>query len=180
MGSTPFAGLEILTQPPVLIPRPETEEWTVNLIEQLQGLPDKKLQILDLCTGSGCIALALADALPQAKIFGTDISDSALALANHNKIHNHIPNVEFLRSDLFAQIPQKFTFDLIVGNPPYIDEQEWNNLDPSVTQSEDKHALLAADHGLALIKKIIAAAPIILNRIMTAQTKKYPSACAGN
>lgn len=174
LGSMPFAGLDILTQPPVLIPRPETEEWTINLIEQLQAIPDKKLQILDLCTGSGCIALALADALPPAKIFGTDISDAALALANQNKIHNHIPNVEFLRSDLFSQIPKAFTFDLIAGNPPYIAPQEWQNLDTSVQQWEDKHALIAADHGLAIIKKIIDMAPAYIRPNQILRQKNIP------
>lgn len=174
LGSTPFAGLEILTQPPVLIPRPETEEWTIKLIEQLQSVPDKKLTILDLCTGSGCIALALAEALPQAKVYGTDISDIALALAEQNKLHNHISNATFLRSDLFAQIPKEFTFDLIVGNPPYIDEKDWLQLDKSVTQWEDKHALIAADHGLALIKKIIDNAPKYLKKNETLKQKNIP------
>jgi len=162
LGSTPFAGLDILTRPPVLIPRPETEEWTLALIDQLQALSNKKLWILDLCTGTGCIALALADALPQAKIYSTDISDQALALAKENAHHNQISHVTFLRSDLFNEISPDFTFDLIVSNPPYIDQKEWNNLDPSVRNWEDKDALVAPDQGLALIKRIIDQAPTYL------------------
>ena len=161
LGSTPFCGLDIITKPPVLIPRPETEEWTANLIDQLQSVRNEPLWILDLCTGSGCIALALADALPKAKVYGTDIGDAALALAQENARHNHITNATFLYSDLFAQIPKEFTFDLIVGNPPYIDEKEWNTLEKSVTQWEDRNALIAPDHGLALIKRIIDTAPNI-------------------
>ena len=115
LGSAPFCGLDIITKPPVLIPRPETEEWTANLIDQLNPLRNESLWILDLCTGSGCIALALADALPKATIYGTDISDTALALANENKRHNHIPNVQFLHADCFDQIPKEFKFDLDCG-----------------------------------------------------------------
>lgn len=159
LGSTPFADLDILCKPPVLIPRPETEEWCINLIEQLKPVRDQKLWILDLCTGSGCIALALAKALPKATIYGSDSADAALDLAQENGAHNHIANATFLRSDLFAQIPQEFKFDLIVGNPPYIPPQDWPTLEKSVSQWEDKHALIAEDHGLALLKKIIDAAP---------------------
>ena len=159
LGSVPFCGLEILVKPPVLIPRPETEEWCANLIEQLQSLPKEPLWILDLCTGSGCIALALADALPKAKIIATDINNEALALAHQNAIHNSISNVEFIYSDLFDAIPTNFKFDLIVGNPPYIRPDDWQTLDPSVTIWEDKNALLASDNGLEIIKRIIETAP---------------------
>jgi release factor glutamine methyltransferase len=162
LGSIPFCGLDIISKPPVLIPRPETEEWCANLIDQLQPLRDESLWILDLCTGSGCIALTLADALPKAKVYGTDISDIALALANENKSHNHIANVQFLRSDCFDQIPKEFKFDLIVGNPPYIPESQWQALENSVRNWEDKNALIAPDNGLALIKRIIDEAPLYI------------------
>ena len=159
LESTPFCGLDIVVKPPILIPRSETEEWCAGLIEQLLPLAKEQLWILDLCSGSGCIALALADALPKAKVFGTDINDAALMLAKENARHNHIPNVTFLRSDLFAEIPKNFTFDLIVANPPYIAPSYWQTLDKSVTQWEDKNALIAPDDGLAIIKQIINEAP---------------------
>ncbi len=162
LGSTPFCGLDIITKAPVLIPRPETEEWCANLIDQLHHIRNEPLWILDLCTGSGCIALALADALPKAKVYGTDISDAAFALANENKSHNHIANVQFLRSDCFDQIPKEFKFDLIVGNPPYIPESQWQTLENSVRNWEDKNALIAPDNGLALIKRIIDQAPLYI------------------
>ena len=155
LESIPFCGLDILVKPPILIPRPETEEWCARLIEQLLPLIKEPLWILDLCSGSGCIALALADALPKAKVYGIDINDAALALAQENARHNHIPNVTFLCSDLFKEIPKNFTFDLIVANPPYIAPRYWQTLDKSVTQWEDKNALIAPDDGLALIKHII-------------------------
>lgn len=174
LGSTPFAGLDILIKPPVLIPRPETEEWTITLIEQLKPIHNEPLWILDLCTGSGCIALALADAFPKAKVYGTDISDGALSLAQENARHNHIPNVEFIRSNLFDQIPAHFTFDLIVGNPPYIASWQWDTLDNSVKLWEDKNALIAQDDGLALIKKIIKDAPSFIKSNKALQSKKIP------
>ena len=174
LGSTPFCGLDILVKPPILIPRPETEELTANLIDRLKPLRNEPLWILDLCTGSGCIALALADALPKAKVYGTDISNQALALAKENARHNHIANVEFLNSDLFAQIPAAFTFDLIVSNPPYIPEKDWATLDKSVLQWEDKNALIAADDGLALIKRIIDQAPKYLKQNELLKKNKIP------
>src|ERR1700733_217934 len=159
LGTVPFCDLEILVKPPILIPRPETEEWASNLITQLTPLKQEHLSILDLCTGTGCIALALAKALPKATIYATDINEQALALARENAAHNHIPNVTFLYSDLFEQISPAFTFDLIVGNPPYIPESAWQTLEKSVKDWEDQKALIAADNGMALIKKIIEKAP---------------------
>ena len=174
LGSTPFADLDILCKPPILIPRPETEEWCINLIEQLKAVRNQPLWILDLCTGSGCIALALAKALPKAKVYGTDINDEALALARQNAAHNHITNATFLYSNLFCTIPQEFKFDLIVGNPPYIPQKDWATLDKSVTQWEDKKALITDDEGMALIKKIIDAAPQFIRADSAVITSNIP------
>lgn len=174
LGSTPFCGLDILTRPPVLIPRPETEEWTANLIDQLQSVRNEPLWILDLCTGSGCIALALADSLPKAKVYGTDIAEYSIALAKENARHNHITNIEFLYSDCFDNIPKEFKFDLIIGNPPYIDQKQWPTLDKSVAQWEDKNALIAPDNGLAIIKRIIDNAPEYLKPNALLQKKNIP------
>jgi len=159
IGSVPFNSLEILVEPPVLIPRPETEEWCCYLIDQLEPLRDKRLVIIDVCTGSGCIALALAKALPKAMVYGTDLSYHALTLARKNAIHNKITNVTFLHSNLLDAISHEFSCDMIVANPPYIAESEWNSLDVSVKRWEDKSALLAESNGLALIERIIKTAP---------------------
>lgn len=174
LGTMPFADLEIICKSPVLIPRPETEEWCLQIIDQLKKVTDKQLWILDLCTGSGCIALALAKAFPQANVVATDISDLALSLARQNALHNRVNNVNFLHSDLFNAIPKKFSFDLIVGNPPYIRAQDWTTLDKSVTQWEDKNALIAEDDGLALIKRIINDAPEFIKKNKSLQELKVP------
>lgn len=158
-GKIPFNDIEILVQPPTLIPRPETEEWIVQLITDLQKIVHKDITVIEPCTGTGCIALALAHALPQAIVWATDISLQALALAHKNAKHNNIQNVTFMHSDLFQNIPSMVRADLIVVNPPYISEQEWQTLEPSVALWEDKQALVAVDDGLAIIKKIIEQAP---------------------
>lgn len=162
LGSMPFAGLDILIHPPILIPRSETEEWVCDLLDEMFSAHNESLTILDLCTGSGCIALAFACAFPNAKVYATDISDAAIELAKLNAKHNQISNVTFLHSNLFDAIPKNLKFDLIVANPPYIPEQQWNTLEPSVKNWEDKNALIAPDAGMALIKKIIDQAPAYL------------------
>ena len=160
LGSVQCGDLEILVKPPTLIPRPETEEWVMNIIDRLKQLKNQHLRILDLATGSGCIALLFAHYLPHAHITATDISSAALLLAQKNSAHNSIKNVTFIESDLFTAIPQTAAYDMIVSNPPYIAESERTNLDASVVQWEDEHALFAADNGLFLIKKIINEAPL--------------------
>lgn len=159
IGSVPFAGLTIAVEPPFLIPRLETEEWVLNLIEQLKTI-DQPLRILDIGTGSGCIALALAHALPKSNVYGVDISSKALDLAQRNAQNNTITNVTFIHSDLFDKIDT--TFDIIVSNPPYISDEQWLALDPSVKEWEDKGALVAPQEGLAIIERIINQAPSYL------------------
>ena len=159
LGSVPFGDLDILVEPPTLIPRPETEEWCLYIVEHFMLLDNKKITILDLATGSGCIALALADYLPQARIVATDIADAALELTERNIEHNKIRNVTCIKSDLFESIPRGMLFDCIVSNPPYITLDEFKDLDETVTKWEDHGALVTTDDGLAIIKKIIAQAP---------------------
>jgi len=155
IGTIPFNGIEILLEPPILIPRPETEEWVVKLIKQLKSLADQKLSILDIGTGTGCIALALAHELPQATVYATDISEKAIKLGHINAIHNGITNAHFIKSNVFNGIPHVLRFDVIVSNPPYISQEEWTTLNKSVTEWEDKAALVAPDKGLSIIETII-------------------------
>ncbi len=160
LGSVQFGDCDLLIEPPILIPRPETEEWVYNLIARLKALKNKKITILDLCTGSGAIAIALAHALPEATLYATDISAQALLLAQKNSLRNGA-SLNFIESDLFQEL-KNLRFDLIVTNPPYISHQEWLGLDPMVRNWEDYTALVAQDDGLALIKKIIEQAPLVL------------------
>jgi release factor glutamine methyltransferase len=162
LGSVPFGSLIIKVKPPVLIPRPETEEWALHLIDLIKKLKHTSLSILDLCTGSGCIALLFAKELPKSHILATDISDEALYCARANAKENKIGNISFLKSDLYESIDPQKKFDLIVGNPPYIASREWSHLDPMVTKWEDKNALVSEHQGLAHIEKIIKKAPLYL------------------
>jgi release factor glutamine methyltransferase len=174
LGYVPFINLEILVEPPVLIPRPETEEWTLSLIQQLKQLNNQQISILDIATGSGCVALALAQAFPESTILATDISQEALSLAQKNAEHNNINNISFIISDVFNQIPPSQKFDLIVSNPPYIAESEWQTLDPAVTTWEDKQALVGDCNGFAIIERIIKDAPRYLKHTKEMVEKNIP------
>lgn len=156
LGMVPFLNLDLFVEPPILIPRPETEEWVNVLLQYLHPLKHHALRIADIGTGTGCIALALGKALSRAEIIACDINPQALNLATRNAAHNNVTNVQFVLSDLFDHISG--AFDIIVSNPPYITLQEYEQLDPSVAQWEDHRALVASDQGLAVIKKLITQA----------------------
>ncbi len=154
IGFVPFLDLTIFVEQPILIPRPETEEWCAYVIEKYRAYAEKPLRILDLCTGSGCIALAFAHAFPESHVYAVDISAKALVLAQKNALANNITNITFIESDLFTLVPF-MTFDIILSNPPYISHEEWLTLDFSVKEWEDYHALVAANDGLHIISRII-------------------------
>lgn len=157
-GTVQFGLLNLALRPPILIPRPETEAWCYRLIELLQPFKDTPLRILDLCTGSGCIALALAHALPHATVVGVDINPNAVTLAQENSTLLRLTNCSWILSDLFEKIGD-MTFDIITANPPYISLAERETLASSVRHFESPQALFAADDGYAIIKKIILGAP---------------------
>ncbi len=154
IGWVPFLQLKLNVRPPILIPRPETEEWTHQLIEKLDPYRGKIKKILDIGTGSGAIALSLAKHFADAKVWAIDINPDALKLAQENAIINAIENIEFIKSDLFEQISDQ-KFDLIVSNPPYIPKNMHNNLSLSVSKWEDPQALFSGQTGIDLIEKII-------------------------
>jgi len=162
IGWVPFADLKIAVEPPILIPRLETEEWVMDLISILKRVSERELTILDLCTGSGVIGLSLAAHLCNAHITALDTNEQALKLAEKNKKNLHLSRIQFLLSDLYEGVPLKSRFDVIVANPPYIDENEWVHLEPSVRNWEDPHALIAEDNGVAILEKIINQAPYYL------------------
>lgn len=158
IGQVPFCDLTIAVKKPILIPRPETEHWCAAIIEQCLHYRDAQpLRILDLCSGTGCIGLACAQALPTAQIVCVDNTLETVELGRLNAQQNNITNVTFVLSDLFEKLIG-MQFDLILTNPPYISEDEFLNLDRSVSEWEDKNALVADDSGYSLIKKIITQA----------------------
>lgn len=153
IGYTQFADLKILTRSPILIPRPETEEWCLELIKLCNTLKIKPAKILDIGTGTGCLALALKNSFPDAQVTASDINNLALILAQENANNNNL-SIKFINSNVFDNI-QNNQFDLIVSNPPYIAKSEYDNLKPSVINYEDKYALTCDDDGLEIIKKIV-------------------------
>jgi release factor glutamine methyltransferase len=175
-GSVPFGDLSIRVEPPLLIPRPETEEWSLKLVDRLKKV-QKPLTILDLCTGTGCIALLLARHLPKSPVYALDISQQALILTRRNAQLNNIESVTCVHSDLYDQLPPSLLFDIIVTNPPYISHQEWETLDPMVRNWEDKNALIASDNGINIIQRIIKDAPKRLKHSAEFAQYNLPELC---
>lgn len=158
VGDTDFYGLRIKCDRRALIPRPETEELVEHVLSQL---PDKAapLCILDLGTGTGCIALALATALPNATVHAVDASADALALAAENATALGLAaRVHFHKSDWYAQLDAGLRFEVIVSNPPYLTEQESAEAMPEVRQHEPRSALVAPEAGMADLRRIISGA----------------------
>jgi release factor glutamine methyltransferase len=161
LGSTSFCGLEIEVNPHVLIPRPETEflaerAWTL-LKERADETPPL---VLDLCTGSGCLAIAIASHCPSAMIHAIDISDKALDVARRNaQRHGFADRIMFFQGDVFHAPPRDAKFDLIVSNPPYIPTADVSTLQPEVRDHEPMGALDGGPDGLSIIRRIANEAP---------------------
>ena len=166
-GDAEFYGLPFHVNRDVLIPRPETEhlvEMAIALAQKLRqagAIPDPRipsLRIVDVGTGSGAIAVALAHALPFAEITATDISAAALAVARNNAARNGvIGRVRFLDGDLLEPVVNEH-FDIVVSNPPYVPESDRATLDVEVRDYEPAQALFAGEDGLAIYRRLIPAA----------------------
>ncbi|HXX80812.1 MAG TPA: peptide chain release factor N(5)-glutamine methyltransferase [Thermodesulfovibrionales bacterium] len=168
IGHVNFFGLTINVGPGVLIPRPETEllvEGVINTFRSHQFRvisqrrpghfsTERRLKILDLCTGSGCLALALAKEFPRADVVGTDISETALGYARGNAQMNGIENVTFLKGTLFEPL-QGMRFDIVVSNPPYIRRGEIGSLQREIYAWEPLEALDGGEDGLEFYREIL-------------------------
>jgi release factor glutamine methyltransferase len=162
VGNTEFASVQLKTDRRALIPRPETEELVEHVLAECQ-LEADDLRLLDLGTGTGCIALSLAASLPEASVTAVDSSEEALALAKENAALNKLEaRVRLLRSDWYAALGAEEPFDVIVSNPPYLTEQETAETQPEVREHEPFRALAAADSGMADLRRIITGAPRFL------------------
>jgi release factor glutamine methyltransferase len=157
LGETDFFGLKLKVDRRALIPRPETEQLVEQITAACSGSAPES--ILDLGTGSGAIALALAHTFPAARIVAVDNSADALALARENAASTGLQErVSFVASKWFDDLPAA-TYDVIVSNPPYLTEEETAQTSPEVRGFEPVQALTAADDGFADLALIIAAAP---------------------
>ena len=148
IGQADFYGMQLKVDERVLIPRPETEEL-VELI--LAENPETNLSVLDIGTGSGAIALALAKNRPDWSVTAADISQDALDLASENAKNQKL-NIFFKKSDCFAEISEKY--DIIVSNPPYISREDESEVSLNVLHSEPHLALFADEDGLAIYRRI--------------------------
>lgn len=163
-GHQEFWGLDLLVSPAVLIPRPETEhvvETVLALVQQRNH--QEKLRLVDVGTGTGCIALALASELSWADIHACDISEEALEMARINAARlrlNH--QVRFCRSDLLSLYVGE-QFDFVVSNPPYVGESEADKVQRQVREFEPKIAVFSGVEGMEIYKRLIPQARAVLN-----------------
>ena len=178
-GEAEFCGLRLMVDKRVLIPRPETELLVETVVKRLKAErpqagtlapPDKNLKIVDVGTGSGCIAIALAKKLTTASrdacatIYATDASREALDVARGNAtLHQIEKNIRFLESDLLQNLDDSLRVDVIVSNPPYIADGEMAKLPKEVRDFEPVRALAAGEDGLKVIRRLVMDARRILS-----------------
>lgn len=152
LGEWEFYGLVFKIDEGVLIPRADTEilvEQCIQLMREVEGA-----NILDIGTGSGAIAIAIANELKSSSITGIDINEKSIILANENKILNKVENINFIKSNSFEKLDKNFKYDLIVSNPPYISKEEYETLMPEVKNYEPQNALTDLGDGLSFYKEI--------------------------
>ncbi|WP_341214814.1 peptide chain release factor N(5)-glutamine methyltransferase [uncultured Wocania sp.] len=161
LGETEFYGLSFKVNKDVLIPRPETEElvdWIINTVNS--SAVEKSLNILDIGTGSGCIAIALAKNLPNAKVYALDVSKKALQIAKQNAVLNNV-KIECIEADVLTcchaeLVSVSHKFDVIVSNPPYVREQEKIQMKSNVLNNEPHLALFVKDNDPLLFYNAIS------------------------
>lgn len=173
-GETEFCGLKFVVDKRVLIPRPETELLVEKVVERMKtedrrqktedGERKEVFKIVDVGTGSGCIAISLAKKVPGVEITAIDASAEALEVARGNaKLHEVEKNVRFLKSDLLDELGSSFVADVIVSNPPYIADGELAKLPKEVRDFEPVRALAAGEDGLKVIHRLVTTARRLLS-----------------
>ena len=165
IGETEFMGLPFIVGPGALVPRPETETLVELVLQQLEELPEA-VNVLDVGTGTGCIALSIAKLAPNARVTAVDCSPEALQYARNNAEQLELSDkVTLLQQDALQNWPESLhhTFDFIVSNPPYIAESEYETLMPEIRQYEPKIALLAGQEGLDFYLLFLEIAKQLLN-----------------
>jgi len=154
-GHQEFWGMDFVVTPAVLIPRPETEHVIETVLSRARAKSLAKPKIVDVGTGSGCIALALAKELPQAEIYATDISSAALETARINAARHQLENrIQFREADLLAGFSLS-SFDFVVSNPPYVGESEEDQVQLEVRKFEPRNAVFAGPKGTEVIARLI-------------------------
>jgi release factor glutamine methyltransferase len=162
-GHQEFWGLDLLVSPAVLIPRPETEHVVETVLELVKHKPpEEKLRLVDVGTGSGCIALALASELPHLEIHASDVSEVALEMARVNAARLGLDQkVSFRQSDLLSAYGAE-EFDLVVSNPPYVGESEADKVQRQVREFEPRIAVFSGEEGIDIYRRLIPQAQAAL------------------
>ena len=189
-GTKEFMGMEFLVTEAVLIPRPETELLVEEALREMRG----PLRVLDLCTGSGAIAISIKKLCPEAEVTATDLSEAALEVAKENarrilgesedlSLKSEEP-IHFLKGDLFEALPEEDCFDLILSNPPYIPNAVVEGLAKDVKDFEPRMALEGGEDGLDIYRRLIPEAAkrlapggILLLEIGHDQGETVPALC---
>jgi len=167
VGYREFYSLRMRVNEAVLIPRPETEHAVIEVLDRAKAMlaedPKRVLSIIDVGTGSGAIAIAVAKHLPTAKLVATDLSSEALQIAKWNADqHGVSERVTFMQGDLLEPIEPDVSADIVVSNPPYVSEAEYAELDKTVRDYEPKTALVSGPKGTELIEKLLVQAARLL------------------
>ena len=160
VGYREFYSLRMRVSESVLIPRPETEHVVIEALDQAKAMhavdPTRVLRIVDVGTGSGAIAIAIAKHLPSAIVTATDLSNDALQIAKWNiDQHEVADRITLAQGDLLAPIPADGSIDIIVSNPPYVTDAEYAQLAPTVRDHEPRGALVAGPSGTEIIARLV-------------------------
>tara|TARA_Y100000588_G_scaffold338286_1_gene380215 strand:+ start:73 stop:960 length:888 start_codon:yes stop_codon:yes gene_type:complete len=161
VGKREFYSLEFLVTPDVLIPRPETEMVVVAVLDLVKQHPaeERTVQVADVGTGSGVLAVCAAKYIPRAQVTAIDVSSAALEIARHNgQQHEVLDHMELLHSDLFTAVPEDRQFDYILSNPPYVSTAEMARLPVDIREHEPHLALHAGPRGTELIERLVSEA----------------------
>lgn len=162
LGETDFYNSKIKLHKKVLIPRPETELLVERVLEKIDFLDLESTKILDIGTGSGCIAISLAFELPGSQVLGIDISEDAVSLAKENAILNEVSNAKFILRNALETPRKTNIFDFVVSNPPYIESSEIPKLMPEVKDFEPILALDGGEDGFDFYREVIPNCRLLL------------------
>ena len=154
LGEREFYGRRFRVDRRVLIPRPDTETLVEVALDRTRDR-SMSMRALDLCTGSGCVAITIARERPTSLVFATDVSGDALAVARDNALRLGAYNVAFRQGDLFAAVDPSARFDVVTANPPYVAAGEIASLQPEIRDYEPRLALAGGDDGLAAVRRIV-------------------------
>lgn len=159
VGEWSFYGITLKTDKRALIPRPESQTLVDEAVNAIKDIEDRPPLVADVCTGSGCIAIAIASQAPSAIVHVCDIDAEALALTAENIERTNLTDrITTYRGDLLAALPDAEPYDAIVANPPYIPDDEWDAVAPNVKDHEPTHALRGGADGLDLVRPLVSQA----------------------